>query len=236
MMKRTLLFLALTILPLLAMTAQELPQFAPNNFDGWYYNNPNTPLSMSSIGNSKIILYVNTQGKALMLTSPAFTCTGIDSIAATVTWRTLNFYNSSFKIDKASLTMVIDDESGQPLDSVTCTPTTPGVSTHTLFLKMAVPQALATARLRFASWTGDVVSNGAVQKIILEAITTQGGNVLPGDTNGNGMLDISDVTELIDYLLGGTNSNVDPDAADVDRDGRIDINDVSTLIDLLLSN
>ena len=58
--------------------------------------------------------------------------------------------------------------------------------------------------------------------------------VLPGDLNGNGKLDIDDVTILIDYLLSG-GSGIDPVAADVDQSGSVGIDDVTTLIDSLLS-
>lgn len=55
-----------------------------------------------------------------------------------------------------------------------------------------------------------------------------------GDVNGDGEVEIADVTELIDYLLSGT--SIDMDAADMDQDGEVSISDVSALIDFLLSN
>ena len=49
--------------------------------------------------------------------------------------------------------------------------------------------------------------------------------------NGDNRVDIADVTELIDILLGvGDNSY-----ADVNGDGQVTISDVTTLIDILLS-
>ena len=56
---------------------------------------------------------------------------------------------------------------------------------------------------------------------------------LRGDVNADGVVAISDVTELIDYLLSGSNS-IDLRAADVDGDGVIGISDVTSLIDMLL--
>ena len=53
-----------------------------------------------------------------------------------------------------------------------------------------------------------------------------------GDVNGDGVVSISDVTDLIDYLLSGA---VAPASADVDLDGSVSISDVTTLIDYLLS-
>ena len=58
---------------------------------------------------------------------------------------------------------------------------------------------------------------------------------LRGDVNGNGVVTISDVTDLIDYLLSGNASGVNLTAADCDLDGGITISDVTALIDFLLS-
>ena len=53
-----------------------------------------------------------------------------------------------------------------------------------------------------------------------------------GDVDGDGSVGISDVSTLIDYLLGGGYINVN--AADVDGDTFVNIADVSALIDMLL--
>ena len=58
--------------------------------------------------------------------------------------------------------------------------------------------------------------------------------VLKGDVNGNGEVAISDVSTLIDYLLGTELENFNAANADVNGDGEITIGDVSALIDKLL--
>ena len=60
-------------------------------------------------------------------------------------------------------------------------------------------------------------------------------DVLVGDANADGVVNIVDVTTLIDVLLNDNVSGYDPDAADVNGDGRITITDVTELIDQLLS-
>ena len=57
-----------------------------------------------------------------------------------------------------------------------------------------------------------------------------------GDVNGDGAVNIADVTNLIDYLLGTSSSPINISAADVHGDGVINIADVTALIDLLLGN
>ena len=56
----------------------------------------------------------------------------------------------------------------------------------------------------------------------------------PGDVNHDGTVNIKDVTDLIDYLLG-SNNDVCTTCADVKADGDINIADVTTLIDILLN-
>lgn len=68
-------------------------------------------------------------------------------------------------------------------------------------------------------------------KLILQRI---GANI--GDVNMNGKIDVGDVVDLIDYVLGG---NLDPNhfdklAADVNQDGMINVGDIVELIDIIL--
>ena len=56
-----------------------------------------------------------------------------------------------------------------------------------------------------------------------------------GDANGDGKVNITDVTDMIDYLLTGCQSSFHSQNADVDGNGKIDIADVTDLIDYLLS-
>ena len=58
-------------------------------------------------------------------------------------------------------------------------------------------------------------------------------SVLRGDVNGDGSVNISDVTTLIDLLLGG--GTISNPAADCNQDSSVNISDVTALIDYLLS-
>ena len=53
-----------------------------------------------------------------------------------------------------------------------------------------------------------------------------------GDVNGDGNVTISDVTALIDLLLGG--GTINNPAADCNGDSNVTISDVTALIDFLL--
>lgn len=60
--------------------------------------------------------------------------------------------------------------------------------------------------------------------------------VLIGDVTGDGIINIKDVTWLIDYLLWEPAEGFVVEAADVFPDGKINIRDLTRLIDMLLEN
>ena len=56
-----------------------------------------------------------------------------------------------------------------------------------------------------------------------------------GDVNGDGVVNIADVSDLIDYLLNSNATPVSEENADVNGTGNVNIADVSDLIDFLLT-
>jgi|GEM_PF-288043 len=63
---------------------------------------------------------------------------------------------------------------------------------------------------------------------------TQEDDWMLGDVNCDGVIDITDVTALIDHVLGSDVSPFSEKAADLNGDGDIDITDVTALIDMIL--
>ena len=70
-----------------------------------------------------------------------------------------------------------------------------------------------------------------LQKITLVA---QAGAVL-GDVDGNGTVDVSDVTTLTNYILGLNPSPFLLDNADVNRDGKLNVTDVTGICNIILT-
>ena len=58
---------------------------------------------------------------------------------------------------------------------------------------------------------------------------------IPGDVDDNGIVNINDLTALIDFLLSGNGEAINVDAADCNEDGQTNIEDVTWLIDQLLN-
>ena len=63
--------------------------------------------------------------------------------------------------------------------------------------------------------------------IVEDLVTTT-----PGDVNGDGKVNVSDVTALVNMILGVIPK--DEDSADVNGDGRVNVSDVTALINIIL--
>lgn len=61
-------------------------------------------------------------------------------------------------------------------------------------------------------------------------------DVLVGDVNHDGEINIADVTRIIDIILGVTVGDDEAARADVNQDGEINIGDVTRLIDIILTS
>lgn len=59
-------------------------------------------------------------------------------------------------------------------------------------------------------------------------------DVLKGDVNMDGNVDVSDVTTLINYILGNNPSPFNLNAADIDNNHTYDVSDVTSLISLII--
>ena len=82
---------------------------------------------------------------------------------------------------------------------------------------------------------GTVVSSGGMVISNTDVVISKP-TVTRGDVDGDGSVNISDVTALIDYLLSGNTSGVNVSAADCNQDGSVNIGDVTALIDFLLKS
>lgn len=58
--------------------------------------------------------------------------------------------------------------------------------------------------------------------------------ILKGDADGDGVVDVNDVTTTINYILGKPYGSFNFDAANIDGDDAIDVNDVQGIIDIAL--
>lgn len=94
------------------------------------------------------------------------------------------------------------------------------------------PATIILRNILFTSTAGVEVAF-ADEECIVSTPTTPDTD-LKGDVDGDGIVGITDVTTLIDALLGGAPSVFIVENADCDNDGKVNITDVTRLIDALL--
>ena len=74
---------------------------------------------------------------------------------------------------------------------------------------------------------GNVVVTGNVVALKQEA--------KKGDVNGDGSVDVADISAIISYMAEGEKSTYSKEAADVNDDGSVDVADISTVISIMAS-
>ena len=66
------------------------------------------------------------------------------------------------------------------------------------------------------------------------AFTANAQSILKGDVNGDGEVNVTDVTMIVEYVMGQHNSNFIADNADANGDGSITITDITEVVNLIL--
>lgn len=78
-----------------------------------------------------------------------------------------------------------------------------------------------------------VVEEEGIPHLLAKAIArVNGSDEITGDVNGDGRVNVSDVSALINMILGIT--PMDQTTGDVNGDGRVNVSDVSALINIIL--
>ncbi len=54
-----------------------------------------------------------------------------------------------------------------------------------------------------------------------------------GDANGDGEVDINDITAVVHHIQGNTPTSLNTDASDVNNDGEIDVNDITGIVNTI---
>lgn len=104
-------------------------------------------------------------------------------------------------------------------------------------------QSVSTDGLKIVFQNGKMVatSNGGNATIMLSSMnymyfSNEGGSSqwLPGDVNRDGSVNVSDITELINMIMGFTAEDLE--RGDVNGDGRINVSDITALIDIIMNS
>ena len=84
--------------------------------------------------------------------------------------------------------------------------------------------------------TVDVVTDSNGRLATTSFVVTVTATTRPGDLNMDGLVDVADVTKLIQAVLGSVLCDFDPAAGDLNHDGILDVDDVVKLIHMVLTN
>ncbi len=109
-----------------------------------------------------------------------------------------------------------------------------GLGNTNITLNGLTPETLYEVQVQAAG----SVSTSDWTDVVYFTTLAEGGNVKIGDVNRDGVVNIADVTALIDALLSGNLDDTDTfsyDNSDCNADETVNIADVTTLIDMLLS-
>ena len=139
-------------------------------------------------------------------------------------------------IDLPSTVINVGDETFYNCDmlaNITCRPVTPPSAYDNNCFYSTNNFIFNNAFLRVPGESLNSYQNAEVWKNFLNITAIGGGNIIPGDVDGDGELTIGDVTDLIDLLLAYATAEDYP-SGDVNGDGEIAIDDLTDLIDIIL--
>ncbi len=117
-------------------------------------------------------------------------------------------------------------------DTVTCYATVPPAIITECFDSETYNNTL----LEVPKGTLNAYKNAVGWKEFLNIVEMENGSTsIPGDVNGSGLVNMDDLSALINYLLTGNDTGIDMTGADVNSSGLVNMDDLSTLINYLLT-
>ena len=198
--------------------------------------------NLNVTGNVRIKI-LQTSGKRLNVDDIAITTNPSSSVEATLTIGTIPSIevmqgNASPAVgvkitsenNSQAITLTVSDNFQVSLDRRTWSnEVTLDPSGETVFLRLVNTDVPGVFGGYMVARAGNVEVTADFEAVVHSTVTL-------GDVNKDGNVNISDVTMLIDYLLGSVaEDGFDANAADVNQDSSINISDVTSLIDMLLN-
>ena len=103
--------------------------------------------------------------------------------------------------------------------------------TDTCYVVQALAEGTYEYMVKAIYTDGDESVWSNIQHVTL---TGENDELLIGDVDGNGLVNMDDLTTLINYLVYGDIYQIDMDGADVDKDGFVGMDDLTGLINILV--
>ena len=67
-------------------------------------------------------------------------------------------------------------------------------------------------------------------------LTIEGPDFIPGDANGDTRVNVSDIVEMVNYILGKPSSKFQFEPSDVNGDGQVNVTDIVNVVTLIMSS
>jgi len=102
-----------------------------------------------------------------------------------------------------------------------------------------VQSVIAEPSVAISSDDKMIVQYGFIWKNPEELVSTKdhsGEQIIPGDANGDGAVNVTDIVEMVNYILGKPSANFNKEAADVNSDGEVNVTDIVSVVNIILSN
>ncbi len=165
-------------------------------------------------------------GKAVSMVYPS-NVTMTTSVSRNINRVTCDVENTSTTLAKFTLFYSLDEGATWQKATTSNFEVPAGTTTTIDWLGAAFGQS---QRVRFR--VGMVAGNKTVPCIVDNfTIYYSGGEAIAGDVNGDGAVDVTDVNEVINMILGKTAMDT---VADLDGNGTVDVTDVNHIINIIL--
>ena len=194
----------------LASHAQKLAEFNLNSYEGWTYTRSSVDLNTANISTNKINLYGD-----YTLVSPLFSAQNVKYVKAQIRIVSKNYAQDKYSYLKASPALQLLDANGIVVSTVLHY-YSEALLEQNIEAYLPVPEASQMLSFRISVPSGDVNSTGAVREVTLSAsavaeetdvtstikmIRETDGTSPIADVNESGIIDVSDVTTVINHIL-----------------------------------
>ena len=168
-------------------------------------------------------------GHAVAMTSGSIISTA-DVLEVVPTVVRFTVYNPTEANALYTVNYSTDGKKWKEPDNATISVTAGTMAAGTVYLPIAEPMML-----RIKQTSGNTSEPCYLDDIMLFYQGPEVPDVIAGDVDDSGMVDIDDVVILVDYLLrGGSSVSINETAADVNNDQEVTIDDLTMLIDMLV--
>lgn len=104
-----------------------------------------------------------------------------------------------------------------------------------------LPKFSTTATSNSAPGVYDIIVKGADAQnyeisYVAGKLTIEGPDFIPGDANGDTKVNVSDIVEMVNYILGSPSDKFIFVAADVNGDGNVNVTDIVMVVNIILSS